>query len=317
MANLDRQGFTDYCLRKLGAPILNIEVTDAQLDDAITDAVNFYWENHYDGIERSYQVHTVTGTTITVSDTTGIKKGDTISRLDGSCMALIASVQGSDIIINHQLGMQKFFVGDLVAASSNKTNTLTISNIVLGDVDLGYFQTDSDVVGVTNLLQVTSVMGSSDYMFNMQYQIMMTEIQALTKAGASMYWQTLNYLGHLDFILKKSMNYVFNRRKGRLELEISWSTDVVVGSVIAAEVYRIVDPEVFNMVYEDRWLKRYATALIKKQWGNNLGMKYSGVQMPGGITFNGMDIYNSAVTEIEALETEAIENSAPLSFIVG
>jgi hypothetical protein len=150
----------------------------------------------------------------------------------------------------------------------------------------------------------------------MQYQIMMTELQALTKSGASMYYETMQYLGHLDFIMKKEKNYSFNRRMNKLMLEISWATDVKVGDIVAAEVYRIVDPEMYTKVYNDRWLKKYVTALIKKAWGSPL-KKYNGIQTPGGLTYNGQQMFDEAVQEIKELEEEAINSSAPLDFFVG
>ena len=312
---LTRQGLVDYALRKLGAPVINIEVDASQIEDCITDAINHYHEYHFDGIMRDYMSHRITGTTITLTDATGFVAGGTIISADGKTQANIVSVANTTITINKQKGFDKFVINQAVKTIDLAYST-TIVSLVLGDVDNGWVDAGDNIVGVTKILNVTSIMGSSDYMFNMQYQIMMTELQALTKAGASMYWQTLNYLGHIDFIMKKEKNFTFNRRTNRLYLEIAWDTDVHVGDIVVAEVYRAVDETQFPEVYDDIWLKRYVTALLKKQWGVNMS-KYSGIQLPGGLTYNGRQTYEDASAEIEKLEAEALYSASPLGFEVG
>lgn len=317
MAKLQsRQDLADFCLRQLGAPILNIEVDDAQIEDAISLGLDYYMEHHFDGITRDFLVYTLTGTKITVDNPSAFNIQDTIGSLDGlTTKALITKIENNVLTINHQIGVIKFQVNQQVM-SWNTMNTAIITNIILGDEDNGYLPVDEGIVGVNKILNITSVLGSSDYLFNMQYQIMMTELQALTKAGASTYWQTMNYLGHLDFIMKKEKNFNFNRRMGRLYLEIAWGTDLNTGDIVAAEVYRTVDPEAFPDVYNDRWLKKYVTALMKKQWGINTS-KYTGMQLPGGLTFNGRQTLEDAITEIALLEEEALTKGAPLFWEVG
>lgn len=315
MAITTRQGLADFALRQLGGGVINIEVTPDQIEDAIELAVQHYHEYHFDGIVRDYLVHKITGTSIVVADATGFNAGDTLISSDGNTRALISEVSNNTIVINHQIGTEKFVTGQSVTGSST-SNVTTISSITLGDIDNGYIQAGDNIVGVTKILNITSIIGSSDYMFNMQYQIMMTELQALTKSGAAMYWQTMNYLGHLDFIMKKEKNYTFNRRMNKLILEISWANDVKVGDLIVAEIYRAVDEHEYPEVYDDIWLKRYVTALIKKQWGTNL-IKYSGMQLPGGLTYNGQQIYDMAMVDIQKLEEEALYSTSPLDFFVG
>lgn len=315
MAITTRQGLADFALRQLGGGILNIEVTPDQIEDAIELAIQHYHEYHFDGITRDYLVHKLTGTTVTVVDGSSFQAGNTLVSTDGNTRALISSVSNNILTINHQIGYDKFVLGQSVTGGSSGAVT-TISAIVLGDIDKGYIEAGENIVGVTRILNITNIIGSSDYMFNLQYQIMMTELQALTKSGASMYWQTMNYLGHLDFIMKKEKNYNFNRRMNKLFLEISWQNDVQVGDIVVAEVYRAVDEQAYPEVYDDIWLKRYVTALVKKQWGTNL-LKYSGMQLPGGLTYNGQQIYDAAMVDIQRLEDEALFSSSPLDFFVG
>jgi len=317
-----RQELADFMLRRLGAPVINIEVDVEHIEDSITLAIQQYHETHFDGITRDYLVHKLSGTVLTVTDATGFTAGGTVEFSDYSNLnfpiltrAKIADVQGNQITINRQIGHDKFQLNQTVT-NSNTPYSATITDIVLGDIDNGWIACGDNIVGVTKILNITSVLGSSDYMFNLQYQIMRTELEALTKAGASMYWQTMNYLGHLDFIMKKEKNYTFNRRMNRLYLEINWQSDVKVGDIVAAEVYKAIDEEEFKEVYDDIWLKKYATALLKKQWGSNI-KKYSGMQLPGGLTYNGQTIYDEAVKECDDLETEAIYSSSPLDFMCG
>ena len=317
MAITTRQQLADFALRQLGAPVINIEVNDAQIEDALELTIQHYHEYHFDGINRDYYIHKLTGSVLTVADSTGFSVGDSVHSLDGGITthASITSVTPTSITINRQIGYDKFAINQSVKSAITGT-TVIITNIVLGDMDNGWIPAGDDIVGVTKILNITSILGSGDYMFNMQYQIMMTELQALTKAGVSMYWQTLNYLGHLDFIMKKEKNFTFHRRMNRLILEIGWGTDVMVGDIVVAEVYRAVDEHVYTEVYDDIWVKRYFTALLKKQWGQNL-KKYTGMQLPGGLTYNGQIIYDEAISDIEKLEEEALYSTSPLNFEIG
>ena len=310
-----RQELADFALRQLGGGVVNIEVTDDQIEDAIELTIQHYHEYHFDGIVRDYMSHRITGTQLTLDNVADILPGDTISSLTGSTTAKVISILGHVVTINRQIGYDKFSLNQQVINTKNQTST-TITSIVLGDIDNGWITAGDNIVGVTKILNITNILGSSDYMFNVQYQVMMTEIQALTKAGASTYWQTMNYLGHLDFIMKKEKNFTFNRRMNRLYLEISWGTDVNVGDIVVAEIYRAVDETAFMEVYDDIWVKNYTTALIKKQWGQNL-KKYGGMQLPGGLTYDGQTIYNEAINDIKDLKDEALYSTSPLDFYTG
>jgi len=320
-----RQGLIDYCMRKLGAPLINIEIDESQLEDGLTDALQHFQEYHFDGIMRDYYVHRITATTIQLVSTAGFAVGDTLQVWDtvNATVLLTAAVtkitainqSTNTITIIREIGLDKFVVGQTLTNAQLSFQSV-ISVITLGDVDNGWIPIPDGIVGVNTILNITNILGSADYMFNMQYQIMMTELQALTKAGASTYYQTMNYLGHLDFIMKKEKNFSFNRRTNKLFLEISWATDVAAGDMVAAEVYRIVDPDQYSDVYNDQWLKKYTTAILKKQWGANI-KKYTGMALPGGLTYNGQQIFDEALAEIKILDAEALDTAAPLNWLVG
>ena len=112
-------------------------------------------------------------------------------------------------------------------------------------------------------------------------------------------------------------NVRFNRHMNRLHLDIDWTVDTKVGDYIVVDAYRTVDPASFSDIYNDMLLKRYSTALLKHQWGANL-IKFEGMQLPGGVTLNGRQIYDDAVTEINAIEEEMqLKYEMPPEFYVG
>jgi hypothetical protein len=98
---------------------------------------------------------------------------------------------------------------------------------------------------------------------------------------------------------------------------MAWGEKILKDEYIIIEGYRLLDPDTYTDVWNDRWLKKYATAMIKKQWGNNL-KKFEGLQMPGGVTFNGQKIYDEAEDELKALDEDLIRSySLPVTDMMG
>ena len=117
------------------------------------------------------------------------------------------------------------------------------------------------------------------------------------------------------FVGKQPFRY--NRHLDRLYIDMDWSFRVTAGEYIIIKCYRTADPDTYGDVWADRWLRKYATQLIKRQWGTNL-KKFSGMQLPGGVTFNGEQIYNEAEEEIKRLEEEMINTySLPSYDMIG
>lgn len=241
------QDFFNYCIRRLGGGVVNVEITDKQIQDCFDHAISFYQEYHYDGMQRDFLIHQMTETDIT-----------------------------------------------------NKYITVT-----------------DDIIGVIKVLNWTSMYNSAYYMFNPQYQIMASEIHNLTSSGGVQYfYSVMQYLGHLDFILQREKSFRFNRRANKIHLDVAWDSDFKLNDYVALEVYKAMDPEEYIEILNDRWLKEYMTALLKRDWGTNLS-KYNGAMLPGGLQYNGRQIYQDAIQEIERLEQEAKDNSAVLNFMVG
>jgi hypothetical protein len=243
-----RQTLIDYCLRSLGAPVIEINIDDDQLDDRVDEALQFYQHYHDDAIEKIYLKHEVTQT----------------------------------------------------------------------DIDNGYIAINDLITDVVRVLPLRETVSSTD-MFDIRYQIHLNDIYALGFMGSlTEYVMAQQWLSLLDLVIDSDEKHVnFERHMNRLTIHMDWSEEVEVGDHLLVECYRIIDPDTFTDVYNDYFLKRYATALIKKQWGQNL-IKFEGMVMPGGVTFNGRQLFDDAVQELEQLVEEARLNwEKPVDFMTG
>ena len=243
-----RQTFIDYCLRSLGAPVIEINVDEDQLDDRVDEALQFYQYYHDDAIEKVFLKHEITQT----------------------------------------------------------------------DIDNGYITTNDLITDVVRILPLRDAVSSTD-MFDIRYQMHLNDIYSLGFLGSlTDYVMGQQWLALLDLVIDSDDKHVnFEKHKNRLEIFMDWSEEVEVGDNLIVECYRIIDPDTFTDVYNDYFLKRYCTALIKKQWGQNL-IKFEGMVMPGGVTFNGRQLYDDAVQELEQLVEEARLNwEKPIDFMTG
>lgn len=322
MTIADRQGMIDYCLRQLGGGVVNIEVTADQLEDRVNDAITYYQENHFDGIIQDFLVTLISGTTFNVADSTGFNVGDWIQCDAKSTNCSIHAINGNTLTIHRLQGVTgvNLSSGDVVYNNRSISTTIT-STPVLGNVDKGYIDVDDSIVGVIGVLNAPFLSGSfqgADLLFSANYQLMAGQVQSLLSSGGTLqsYVGTMSYLQELEWILKKQKNFRFNRRMNKVFLDVNWDQDIAVGDYIVLSVYRALDDATYSKILNDIWLKRYTTALIKKQWGQNL-KKYKGMTLPGGLTFDGQTVFDEAVSEVKDLEQEAIEKSAVLGIFVG
>jgi len=230
----------DYCLRRLGHPVIEINVDDEQLSDRIDDALEFFAEYHFDGVEKVFLKHTITQTDI---DNEYIAMSDPADPVGGP------------------------------------------------------------VIGVRRVLPVPNFNAFQTGFFNEEFQLRLQDLNTFTGSSLINWSMSLSNFSMVDYLFTVSATTLFNRKQDKLFLETDWANKFNVGDILVIECYRILDPTQYIEVYNDLFLKKYCTALIKRQWGENL-KKFEGVQLPGGVTLNGKTIYDEAIDEINKIEEE-------------
>ena len=252
---INRNDFKTYCLRRLGFPVIELNLDDDQIEDRIDDALQYWQDYHFDGTQKVYYVKAVDQTDIN----------------------------------------NKYL--DLTEAKDSSNNSM-------------------DIIGVTRIFPVTDSQANVN-MFDLRYQLRLNELYDFTSASYINYTLTQQHLRSLELMFSGEVPIRFQRHMQRLYIDWAWgASEAPVGTHVIAECYANIDPTIYTKVWNDRWLKEYATALIKRTWGNNL-KKFSGLQLPGGVTLNGEKIYDEAVAEIEKLETEMqVEYGAPLEWFL-
>ena len=229
----NRAEFKENCLRRLGKPVIEINVDDDQLEDRIDEALRYYWDYHFDGSEKVFYKHQVT--------------------------------------------------------SQNKIDK--------------YITMPENIIGAINLFDLGSALGTNN-LFNIRYQIALNDLYTLTSVSMIPYYMAMQHIQFLEYLLVGKQPIRYNRHTNKLFLDMDWDR-VNVGDYLIIEAYEVIDPDTYTDAWSDRWLLRYGACLIKQQWGTNL-KKFQGMQMPGGLTFNGQQIYNEATQEREQLEQEMI-----------
>ena len=242
----NRTNFKEYCLRRLGFPVIEINVDDDQVEDRIDDALQYWQDYHFDGLQKIY---------------------------------FIKQIDQTDIN-NKYLNL---------AEARDSANNL------------------SEITGVTRIFPMYDSQASLN-MFDLRYQLRLNELYDFTSASYVNYTMTMQHLRMLEQLFVGEIPVRYQRHMQKLFIDWAWgSSQVPVGQVVIVECYGVINPDAYGRVWNDRWLKEYATALIKRSWGNNL-KKFAGVQLPGGVILNGDKIYNEAVDEIKLLEADMEKN---------
>jgi hypothetical protein len=260
-----RQGLIDYCLRKLGAPVLEINVDDDQIDDLVDDAIQFFNERHFDGVERMYLKYKLTQADI---DRGQAKNTDGVGIVTTSATST-----------------------NIAGYGTTTANWYETSNFI---------QVPDSVVGVEKIFKFDSS-SISGGMFSIKYQLFLNDLYHFNSVELLQYAMTKSYLEDIDFLLTTDKQVRFNKRQDRLYLDIDWGYESA-DNWLVLDCYRALDPTSFTQVYNDVFLKQYLTALIKRQWGQNLS-KFKGVKLPGGIEMNGGEILQAAESELDSLRS--------------
>lgn len=316
-----RQQFVDYCLRALGDPVVDINVDELQIDDRVDEAIEYWRLYHHEGIEKVYLKHQMLASKLTITTNNGgsFNVGDTLTgQTSGATVHVVSQTDGvmssgNTIIVRKFKGT--FEDGETI---SNGTTTAILADtnaVTYGEFDLQYIDLPDSVYGVTRMLPFAGTQTSKS-MFDIQYQLRLNDLYDLTSTSIIYYKMVMGHLALLDLELNGKPMIDFNRMQGRLYPRINWDSDISAGDYIIVECYRALDPTTFTRVWNELWLKHYAVALIKRQWAINL-KKFSGLQLPGGVSLDGQALYNEAIQEIKELEDEIVNKSAPLEFFIG
>ena len=327
MAVTSREQLIEYCLRALGEPVVEINIDDSQVEDRVDEAIDYWRQYHYDGIERVYLKQQITATRMTITTSVGssFNLGAKITGATSGATAQIAreaksppdngfiESSGTTLIVRNVYG--DFQNGEVISDGTT-TATLAASNAVTkGTYDNRYFDLPDLVYGINRVIPFSGV-SSSKNLFDLQYQLRLNDLYDLTSVSLIYYKQVMSHIALLDLELNGHPLYRFNRMQGRLFLDINWETDAILGEYMVVECYRALDPTSWTKIWNEPWLKHYTTALIKRQWATNI-KKFSGISLPGGVTLDGNALYDEAQNEIGALEEELVNKAAPLEFFLG
>ena len=261
--------FKSYCLRALGSGVIDINVSDDQVDDRIDEALQYFAQYHYDGIEKMYLKYKVTQTDI-----------------------------------------------DRARANATTTSADTVDSSITASFEEGnnFIPMPSAVVSVTNIFDFTNAIQQN--MFDIRYQLRLNDLYDFSSTSIIQYQMTMQQLDLLSHVLVGEVPIRFNQHQNRLYLDMNWE-EVTADEHLIIECYRKIDPATFTDIFDDIYLKRYATALIKKQWGANLS-KFNGVATLGGVSMNGEQIYSQAIEEIQRLEEEIkLTFESPIDYMIG
>lgn len=317
MAVSTRQGLIDYCLRELGHPVVEINVDEDQVNDRIDQAFQYYQDYHYDAVQRVYFKYQVTSTvaTLTTAVADTFEPGETITGQTSQASAKVFTTStGTALRLDQLVGT--FVDGETIVGSVTSSNAV-IESVKLGDRENGYINIPDSIINVVRVLPFTDTNTGMDFMFDLRYQLRLNDLFDLLSTSIIYYEQVKAHLSLIEHRLVGEKTVEFSRHTNHLYLNMAWNKELNNNEYLIIEGYRILDPNEFTDVYNDWFLKHYATALIKKQWGTNL-KKFSGIQMPGGVTLNGQQIYDEAIQEIRQLE-EDMQNryTAPPNFFIG
>jgi hypothetical protein len=240
-----RATFKENCLRRLGKPVIEINVDDDQVEDRIDESLQYFWDYHFDGSDKIYYRQQITDT--------------------------------------------------------DKANR--------------YIQLPDNIIGAVNIFEIGQALNTNN-LFNIRYQIALNDLYTLTSVSMVPYYMAMQHVQFLESMLVGKQPLRYNRHNNKCYIDMDWNI-VNSGDYVIVEAYEVLDPDVYTKAWSDRWLLRYAACLIKQQWGNNL-KKFDGMKMPGGLTFNGQQIYNEATQEREELEKEMIHSySLPVTDMIG
>ena len=285
-----RETLKQYCLRSLGKPVIDINVDEDQVEDRIDEALQYFAQYHTDGVERMYLKYKVTADDIT--------RLTTNKKFNADEKGTVAE----NIELETGTNTQEEGAGDIIQESGSAL--LTEDSTI---VRTAYEETQNYLIVPDSVISVINVFPLSDRanlnMFDVRYQLRLNDLYDFSSTSIIHYELTMRHLDFLDHILVGEKPIRFNTLSNRLYIDMDWQEDIDADEYLIIECYRQLDPTQHTRMFDDMYLKRYATALIKRQWGQNLS-KFNGTAMLGGVTLNGPELFSTAISEQQKLEEE-------------
>ena len=272
-----RTELIDYAKRQLGAPVVEVNVADEQAEDLLDDAFQMFEERHYDGVIKMPLKYKFTEDDISRGRARGGQNtvGIVTTTVEQPASTGIGTTSGSGADFNYE-------------ENSN------------------YIKMPPSVVGVEKVMRFDGSNTMTNNMFSVKYQLFLNDVYYWDSLELLTYSMVKTKLSDIDFLLNTEKQIRFNIRQERLYLDIDWGS-VTKDDWLVIDCWRILDPSESTKVYNDRFIKRYYTALLKRQWGQNL-IKFKGVKLPGGIELNGREIYDDAQLEIDKIAEEMLRS---------
>ena len=289
-----RATLKDYCLRALGKPVIDINVDEDQVEDRIDEALQYFAQYHTDGVERMYLKYK-----ITADDLVRLKKNISYNVDEKGTVAWNIELEDGTLTTGDTSGdLSKEDGGAILTEDSTLVRTTYEEN-------QNYLIVPDHVLSVINIFPLSDRANLN--MFDVRYQLRLNDLYDFSSTSIVHYEMTMKHLDFLDHILVGEKPIRFNQLSNRLYIDQDWTNDVNADEYIIIECYRKLDPTQHTSIFDDIYLKRYTTALIKRQWGQNLS-KFSGTAMLGGVTLNGPELFSTALAEVQKLEEEIRSN---------
>jgi len=330
-----RTTFKDYCKRKLGWPVVELNIDDDQVEDCIDDSLQFFQEYHFDATENTFLKHQISGSTLKLAGapTGTFSDGEIITGGTSGVQATVHAYHSANTTLRYKDPEVKsggdgntyyanttttFSTGETITGNTSSATATTHASTAtaIGDFDNKYITIAEAIIGVRRVIPFSDN-SRTNSMFSSKYQFALSEMHSLGSGGLASFEIAQEYLQLINEMFTGQPSFRYNRHADKLYLDISWGSDADIDDFIVVEVDKILDPSTYADIWSDMFLKRYNTALMKKQWGQNL-TKFEGMQLPGGVTMNGRQLYDDATTELETIQTEmSLRYELPVDHLIG
>jgi hypothetical protein len=318
-----RQQLIDWCLRELGHGVIDINVSEEQIEDRVDEALSYFKDYHFDGVEHYFYNHKITATKLNfVSPSSAFSPGEIITGQTSGAKGTVIDQAEDNLsirIISDIKNVLPFANSEaIIGERSLVSKQLAVSNaLILGDLDNRYITLPDKVISISDILPLNVGAYSSSSFFDVRYQFALTNMHNFLSTDLVSYEMFKNNVALWSFMFDNKKAIHFNRKTGKLYLDVDWVNSMHPDMYVIVDCQAAINPTDYANVYSDLMIRKYTTALLKRQWGSNL-KKYGQIQLSGGVVLNGKEIYDEADAEIEKLETRiSKEFSYPLGFDIG